>query len=422
LLPLISPLYWLLGWLLGTYTLLFIQWLLIMTGGWATYLFIKRKGAENFTACAALVLYLVVHGRFTAYRADCNLTIMGSALVPLLLLFFDSGKWKWFTIVLAVLLLTREDFSLWLFFIGVFLAIAYRRDRTRRNAALVTSGVAVVFFALVFTVIIPYFLEDENKKYSLFDYRAVGHSPGEALWFLVTHPMKGLELLFMNHLGASYYEGVKSHFYWVYLLSGGAVLILRPLYLVPLLPLLAKKMYNDNPLRWSVETYYSVEFATVLPMLVFWVISEMKSMPGRKLIGVLTCTGAMAATVQQQFAEQERPLIGESNKHNFLRPGFYKPDFDPETTNRLLALIPNDASVSAGQRIVPHLAFRKKIFYFPRADDAQYIVVFRHNDAYPLSPDDFDRKIGEVRNSSEWELMEETSQAWLFRRVHAKSD
>jgi uncharacterized membrane protein len=420
LLVLLSPFYWIFGWLTGTYTVLVLQWAMVIAGAWATWRLILDKGGKASLALAALLFYFFLHARYAAYRSDANLLTMGSALVPVFLLLFDKGKIAWALIIFSVVLVTREDFSLSMSFLCLFLVIYYRKDSRRKKIATALSLLALFFFVFILTVFIPVFLEDDNKKYSLFQYGALGSGPAEAIAFLFTHPLDALRMLFENHLDVGYYDGIKSRFYYVYLVSGGILLFLRPWYLIPFLPLVAKKMYNDMPIRWSLESYYAVEVATLLPVMIFLLVLSLKDGRLRQITGYLAPLAALGATLYCFYVPPSNPLISESNKSNFLSAGFYQPEFDPVEARQALKLIPPQAAVSASCRFVPHLAMREKVYYFPNIADAQYIIVFKKNDAYPLTPEQFDAELARLSSAPEWRVIHEERDVRAYARIQAE--
>src|SRR6476661_6369031 len=111
LLPLLSPLYWVLAPITGTYSLIILQWLLIAGGAWYTHKLIYHRTTDLFLSTLSVAFYFLLFGRFSSYRADVNLAIMGSALVPVFLYFFEIKKFKSASVVYLVLLLNREDFA-----------------------------------------------------------------------------------------------------------------------------------------------------------------------------------------------------------------------------------------------------------------------------------------------------------------------
>ena len=309
----LSPLYWLMAPIFGTYSLLILQWLFILAGSWATYKLIATKSGNYTYGLAAMIYYFLLLGRYTAYREDVNLAILGSSMIPVFLYFFETKRFYPATFSFIFLLLNREDYSLWLIFIGIFLMIRHRKNPIEFRLSSGITILSALFFVSIFVFIFPA-IEDEHKKFALFNYAIIGETPMEALKFLFQHPLRAIELLFVNHNENPYYDGIKKEFYLVYLLSGGFILLLRPLYLIPLLPLLAKKMYDDNPLRWSVETYYSIEFVSILPVCVFLILLELQSSKLKTTLIWFICLASLLVTLVRLFIPFSNPIVGEANK------------------------------------------------------------------------------------------------------------
>jgi hypothetical protein len=413
---LLSPLYWLFSPIFGTYAVLIIQWFFIMTGAIFTYRLITLKSGNYFFGLGAMVYYFLLFGRYSAYREDANLAIMGSAIIPVFLYFFDVGKRLPLLLIYLFLLINREDYSLWLAFISLFLVVVYWRDLPKRNLAFILFICSSLVFILIMRVIIPA-LEDENKKYNLFDFTVVGKTPAEAFMFIISHPLDAIKFLFVNHSGDSYRDGIKQDFYQVYLLSGGILLLLRPWYLIPFIPILCKKMYDDNPLRWSTETFYSIEFVSIMPVLVFLIIcSVIKKHNLRLVIAGFVCILTLLVTVYKMQVPLPNPILGESNKYNVVSSEFYKAPVDVDGLNRMLSLIPDDAAVSGTGLIIPHLAYREKVYYFPNVRDAEYLVLFKEGDYYPVSKEVFEAKVAEIRSQPDWQQIHETREVVLFKR------
>lgn len=413
---LLSPLYWLLSPITGTYSLLIIQWLFIVAGAWATYKLIALKANHYLLGLLAMIYYFLLLGRYNAYREDANLAIIGSAFIPVFLYYFEQKKVIPALVCFAFLLVNREDYSLWLFFICLFLALVNRKDKHKKKLALLLMVASVVFFIVIFKVIFPA-IGDENKKFSLFDFSVVGETPLKALLFVISHPLKSIEFLFINHSDNGYYDGIKTQFYLVYLISGGFVLLLRPHYLIPFIPLIAKKMYDDNPLRWGIDTYYSIEVVSILPIMVFSILTEFKSPPLKKILAFTICLLSLGVTTYRLFTPTANPILAPDKKSNFLSPGFYAADCDVSALNAALQKIPADAAVCASGKILPHLAFREKVYYFPLIKDAEYICVFKKEDTYPLMPDAFNAELNKLRSDSSWLVLTENADMILFTLI-----
>jgi len=300
----------------------------------------------------------------------------------------------------------------------VFLIVHYWKQPEKRKLALILFPCSVIFFILLFSVIIPAF-EDESKKYALFDFTAVGATPSQALAFMISHPLKAIRLLFVNHSDTDYHNGIKQNFYVVYMVSGGLLLFLRPWFLIPFIPILAKKMYDDNPLRWSIETYYSVEFVSIMPPLIFMILANWRSLPLKRSVGGALCVITALMTGYKMLVPPPNPIVGESNKYNIIHPDFYKPEYHISEVNAVIKKIPGNASVSGSGRLLPHLAYREKVYYFPIVKDADYIIVFKRNDYYPLMKDDYEKAVASYESNADWRLLENTEDVLLFKRIHA---
>jgi len=357
-------------------------------------------------------LYFVTYGRFASLVADVNLEIILSSLIPVFLYHFEKHNFLKLGFVFVFLLVGRENFSLWLIFIGLFLLGTYWKDYKKRIASIIIIFISLLYFILAFKVFIPYF-ENPNKHFSLFNYSALGDNPFDALKFIFYNPLKAISLLFVNHLDDAQYDFVKYEFYIIYLFSGGFLVFLRPKYLLLLIPIIAQKMYNDNPLRWSSEFYYSIEVVTILPIVVFFILNEIRfpnfikkhSVKIKKYLGILIVISGAAMTIHQfDFKHRELKYYGP-DKNKFYDARMYATSFDVSKVHNYLNIIPEHASVSATGNITSHLAFREKIFYFPRVEDADYIVLLTNLVPYFLTEQKFNQHINKYLYNEDWKII-----------------
>jgi hypothetical protein len=408
------PLYWLLAWMTGTYTLSVIQTLIILLGGLALYRLIEYKTSSKLLSWLALLQYFTLYGRWASFCSACNLAIIAASAVPVFLYYFEKKKFLPAVLSLLFLFLAREDIPLWTAFIGLFLLISHFRDRQHRIASLLVILSSIVWFAFTFKVMIPLF-DNEYKHYNLFEYKALGADPVKAFLFILQHPLKCIQLLFNNPTGNPIYNSVKFEFFYVYLVCGGFLLFYRPRYLFLFIPLVMKKMYNDAPIRWSIESYYSIEVISVLPIAVFLIISEIRGRVARRIILATVCIGSLGMTVFK-LAEKGRPLNYIDTNFAFYKSAMYKAGFDVKKVHRYLRLIPGDAAVSSSGTLNPHLAFRPKDYYFMRTDDAEYIVVMKDRDTWPLEKEEYRQVINKYIQSGNWEKIVDDNPLLILHR------
>ncbi len=418
LLPLLSPLYWVLSPVAGTYSLLVIQWAFIVAGAVFTFRLVKQKAVNDLLPACSLIFYFLLYGRFSAYRSDVNLAIMGSALIPVFLYYFQARRKLPYVIVTVILFITREDFSFWLIFIGLFLAIEYRRNKQLRQRALLLSLLSTAFFVLSMAVLIPFFLENENKKFSLFEYKhALGEDPASAIRYLVHDPVRVFQLLFINHLPDNFYNNIKAEFYLFYFFCGGFLLFTRPHFLIPFIPLLAKKMLNDNPVRWGMHSYYAVEVVSILPILLFIILAGFN---GRRsaILAPLLCVMALLLTIIRMEWQPVNAILSEDNKYRIFNSAFYRPEYNTAALRELIRKIPDDTDVSASNRLTPHLAYRPSIKLFPGKSDVGYVLLTKRGDTFPLSQEAYDAEVDAMRNSPAiWAVRYENEKFICFRGV-----
>jgi len=409
------PLFWLLTWITGTYTLSIIQTLIILLGGLTLYKLLEYKTSSKLLSWLALIQYFTLYGRWASFCSACNLAIIAASAVPVFLYYFEKKRFLPAYLALTFIFLAREDTALWTAFIGLFLLITHFRDRQFRFASIMVIMSSIIYFIFIFKAVIP-LLETPYVKYSLFNYSALGATPSEALVFIIQHPIKCIELLFINPTGIHAYDNVKIEFFYVYLVSGGFLLFYRPRYLLLFIPLVLKKMYNDAPIRWSIESYYSIEIISILPIAVFLIISEIKSSLSRQILIAIVCFGSVGITVFK-LLERGRELNYVNTNFAFYRSSMYRSDFDVGSVYRNLKVIPPDAIVSASGTLNPHLAFRPKAYYFPRVDDAEYIVVMNGRDTWPLDKIQFQKEINKYVLSGDWKKIVDESPLLILHRL-----
>ncbi len=410
------PIYWLLNWLTGTYTLIIIQTSLILFAAWYSYKLIKLKTDNLWLRSGVILYFFLLFGRYSAFGTDVNLAIMSACFVPVFLYYFEIKKYIIALVILILSLFSRENIPLWFIFIFIVLIISHWKDKKAVQFSLAGIFISVIYFILLFKVIIPG-IETPGVEYKLFNYSALGSSPGEALVYIIHHPFQSVKMFFVNHLNNPAYDKIKLEFYIVYFISGGFVLLIRPKYLIWFIPIVAQKVLNDDPFRWGIATYYSVEVVTLLPLSVFLALSEIKSVRLQNILLALSCIGAFAMTIHKMdSSNQQVPWTFYKAKIKFYDRSFYEAPFSVKNVNQLLKVIPKDAKVSASNLITPHLAQRRFIYFFPTVKDAEYIVFSVFDDNYLMSPEENEKHREQYLNSPNWEIIAKAYPVFLLKK------
>ncbi len=416
------PIYWLFNWLTGTYTLILIQYVLIMLAAWYSFKLVMLKSKDVWLGTGTLILYFVLLGRYTTLSCDVNLAVMSACMVPIFLYFFELKKYVYAFVIFVLAMLSRENIPLW--FVFIFLVLILEHYKEKKVILISSAGIilSILYFILIFKVLIPAF-NTPDKQYNLFNYTALGANPAEAVSFILKHPVDATKMLFVNHLPDPTIDMVKYEFYWVYILSGGFILFLRPKYIIWFIPIIAQKMLNDSYLRWSIATYYSIEVVTLLPLSVFLVLSEFKSRHLKYALSIATCLITISVTLYK-LNPKNIELYWSANpaKERIYDENFFKARFNIRKVNQLLDLIPADARVSSCDVILPHISQRQFIYMFPAVEDAEYIVISTMHDNYLLPHEANEQKRNEYLTSPQWEIIAKAYPVVLLRKLATQDE
>lgn len=410
------PVYWLLNWLTGSYTLIIIQNSLIIAAAWYSYNLIKLKTDNIWLTSGVILYFFLLFGRYSAFGTDVNLAIMSACFVPAFLYYFEIRKYPVAFVILVLSLFSRENMPIWFIFIFISLILLHWKEKKAVIYSLAGILISVIYFVLLFKVFIPD-IETPGVKYALFNYSALGPGPGEALKFSLTHPFETIRLFFVNHLNNPEYNKVKLEFYITYLISGGFVLLYRPKYIIWFIPIVAQKVLNDDFFRWGLSTYYSVEVVTLLPLSVFLILSSFKTKQLQNIFAGLVCAGSLVMTIHKMDSSNHQvSWTFYKAKIKFYDKSFYEAPFDVRKVNRLLKQILENARVSSSNVITPHIAQRQFIYFFPVVNDAEYIVFSMSDNNYLMSVEENDKHRNNYLNSPEWQIIGKEYPVFMLKK------
>lgn len=416
------PLYWLFNWLTGTYTLIIIQWSFIILAALYSYKTLRLKTDNIWLHTGILAYYFLLLGRYTAYSGDVNLAIISACFIPVFIYYFEIKRYWIALIILILSLFSRENIPIWFIFIFIVLAIQHRKEKKAKLYSMAGILISLIYFIILFKVFIPG-LETDEKKFSLFNYSALGENPGEALTFALKNPIETIKLFFINHSGDPAYDGVKAEFYFVYMISGGFILFLRPQYFIWFIPIVAQKVLNDSFIRWGIASYYSAEVVTLLPLSVFWTLSSLKTKTVQNTLAILLCVATLSVTIYKlDRINNKIPWTLTPSKVKIYDKNFFKASFNIKKVNRLLKSIPLDAKVSASNVIAPHLAQRQFIYFFPAVHDAEYIIFSVFDDYYLMSPEQNEKYRQQYLSSPDWEVIAKEAPVFLLKKTTTASN
>jgi len=237
--------------------------------------------------------------------------------------------------------------------IGVYIAVV--QHRWRLGAAVI--AVCVAWFAALIEVVMPAIA---GARYGHWTYEALGSGPASALLHLVRHPISSLELLVDNPIKRKLWGGILGAWLLLPLIS--------PISIVAI-PTLLERLWSSNPALWSASFHYSLVIAPVLAFAAIDGLARLQQrlpLPRRRAtVGLGVSLAVLAAGLILSFAVV-RP---------FDEVGTYISTAQVSNIESCLQSIPPDASVSASNKLLPHLSHRREIYLLTMKSDADYIAI-----------------------------------------------
>jgi uncharacterized membrane protein len=407
---LFSPLYW----IFGTYTLLWVQIVLIIAGGIGMMKFVRVYTGNEKLAVLALAHFYTIWGIYSALAFDFHNNITAAMMVPWLLYFFQLGNRRGAVLFFILMLISKENMALYASFVALGLALFYRKEPGRRSLGLLLFGAGIIYFVVIVQWVIPSFVSGEQKYIYTKMYAALGTSKGEIMQTLLTRPLYLLKLVFQNHLGDSQFDGIKAELHSMILLSGGILMLYRPAFIVMLIPIYAQKLFISDYTRWGINYHYSIEFVPVICAASFVAIAAIKKESLQLVAASIIVSASLYVNIQKM--DRRVSLWYNSDQVRFYQAGHYRQSFDVAAMHRnLQTLIPANAAVSASSPLVPHLAMREKIYQYPYVNDAEYIALLPSCSGYPLRPEELAQHVLDLKSDTTKTLFFDDGELVVFK-------
>ena len=370
---LLSPLVY----VFGTYTLLIVQIVGVLLGGWGIYKLIGLYADDDWMPILATAVFFFSFGIIQALGYDYHSNVLTAMMLPWLLYFIKKRRFALASLFVVLFVIGKENMSLWLFFIAVGLMWDYRKDRKTLWHLVAYALFSIAYFVVINMFVMPR-LGGSGGGFSRYAY--LGNDYGEVAKNLISHPGETVKILFTNTLGKPHYDGIKAEFYICALATGMILTFLKPNYLFMLLPLIGQKMLAADRMFWGVSLQYSVEFMPVLVISSFLVIIKIKKQWPRLILACALLLSTILTTFYTIGVPKSYIMVDQLCVYQGRH--YQQKDFDMAYARQLMGMIPDDASVCAGRMFVPHLALRPEIY--------DYYAVAPHVRAdYMLVPDEY---------------------------------
>jgi len=394
-------------WIFGSYTLPIFQIISILFGGLGVYRYFREN---RFLATNAMLFFYSFFGIYSALSYDFHNSVVIAMLVPWLFVFTKERKMKWAAFFVVLLWLGKENSGLWIAFICFGLSLLNWKEKRWRFFFIISGFASMVYFILVLKVIMPAITPD--GIYPHFDYTILGGTMTEAVKHLIFHPVDSFQLFISNFRDPIAFNTKTDLMYYLFF-SGFALLILRPAYLLMLVPIFFQKFFHDNINIWGAGFHYCIEFTPILAIGIFEGIDKLKKEPVKKTVGVVLVVLAMCTT----FKRLGDPyLYAPPENIDFLSKEHYTKTYDVKRVYEAFKFIPKDAVVSSQSNLVPHLANRDFCYMYPIIKDAEYVILAKKDSSFPLTDSTFQVEIRNFQQSKEWIKIVDNDDVLLIKK------
>ena len=311
-----------------------------------------RQRLGPVAAIAIELAYLIFWGVLSGVIYDFHHIAFAVPAISFGLYAVLTNRNRLFWAMLVVGLLTRENIPVTFAAIGVYIALV--QHRWRLGVAVI--AICAAWFAALIEVVMPAIA---GTPYGHWTYETLGSGPGSALLHIVRHPISSLQLLIDNPIKRKLWGGLLGAWLLLPLLS--------PISLVAI-PTVLERLWSSNPALWSASFHYSLVIA---PVLAFASVDGLARI--QRVVPANLSRFAIAGASVSILA------AGLGLTFGVVRPldeiGTYVSGTQAATIQSCLTVIPPDASVSASNKLLPHLSHRHQIYLLTLKADADYVAI-----------------------------------------------
>ena len=367
-------------------TLLVLQTVIVSLGAFPAFWLARLRLRNDLAGVIFAVIYLLYPAQQQATVYDFHAVTFTAAFLLFVLYFMYIRRTVPMFVFALLAMACKEEIPLVVAMFGLWSMFFQRQWRS--GFLLFTLGAA--WGAAVLLYVIPHFSPTGQPLLSG-RYNQLGKGPLEILKNVVQHPSDFLKQYVLQSDRIAYLR--------VLFQPAGYLLLLAPWVLIMALPSLAVNMLTSNKQMYTGLFQYNAE---IVPVLIFASIEGIVVLLWlvRVIFGWLEQLGASGEPAQassgssargmQSFMLRWRPvlilhvallvvLLGWSlsstvkadysgfNGQLPISKGFSWPIASTHTAlaQRFIDMVPQDASVSAQSKLVPHISHRQQIYMFP---------------------------------------------------------
>ncbi|MBI4092199.1 MAG: DUF2079 domain-containing protein [Candidatus Levybacteria bacterium] len=325
-LPILAPLFWIWN---DPRMLLIFQAFWVSLSALPVFLLVKNRGYSSFTALCLTFVYSLFYGIQFMVFFDFHPVAIGVGLIPWLLYFLESKRWKLLIGTISLLLFTQENMGIALASLGLI----YINQKQYRKIAIkfILGGFLASFVAILIT-------------------RSLSPVGFEYAPQIDLNPFNLITNLFNSNEKQLVWLYSFSWFSFLPMLSPGAIFAV-------LLDLSQYFLTGEAFARmWSPFMHHRAMLAPFLLLGTLDAINLLKRKIKPEFIAIFMVVVALLLQYKFHFAlnKLSKPIYWQSEKWM-------------EDNRKLTAMIPKNMSIASTQNIVPHLSHRSQIYLiYPR--------------------------------------------------------
>jgi len=378
----LSPFYWLWS---DPRMLLILQSVILALGLIPLYFLCRFFNISRLHTFLLSFLYIT----YPSFQTHTFTDFHEMAFVPLFILsafyFLMKRNWLWYFFFVFLLLMTKENISIYLGFFGLFIFF-YGKNRL---IGFLTSLSSLAAFLLLFLFLIPTLSGQTSFSYFELYADETSSSQSELAQSPISQmmaPLKNIqENITLNSLKHERWEGTLT------LMSPFLIsIIYTPTSLILFLPAIIEKVLTDYPPLWSPRIFhynvFFLPFGLITLMALLRKKKEIQNSHIRRIFkqvfkarppsfNAYIISFALIASIFVSFSMM-LPF-----PHPLKVPG--RTPEEPILLRSLIQDIPVHASISASQNVIPHLSQRESAYTIPKISDAEYVIL--HYPAYSTS-------------------------------------
>jgi uncharacterized membrane protein len=379
----VSTLYWLFP---GPEILFIFQSVIVALGAIPVFALGRHALRRDWLALVFAFSFLMMPAVQAATLLDFHAVTLAPTFLIAAFYFMEIRRPVNFTIFAVLAVACKEDITLLVMMMGVYALLINRQ----RRWGLITITLTGVWAFLAVFVIPPAFAGTENIHWDRYGH--LGSSPINILLNLILQPQ-----LVVDHLKA-----VDAVGYFRLLLAPTAYTALfSPATLLLALPSFGINLLSSFPPMQRVNSL--IYAAPVIPAVIISSIYGVKN-----LVALINRSGEELSWLTAYSAPVLGLLVLTATlvyhvTFGYLPGGGQYRGWEEVTHHHRLAAeifaeIPQQARLSAQDRLNPHVSKRESLYIFDRVDDADHIVLDVTQDSWPLHPIEQKQRIEQFLN------------------------